>query len=239
MTKGLLLAMMEPPVALEAEFNDWYDTEHLPERAAVDGFLSACRFVCIEGTPRYLALYDLERVEVLHAPSYAAVGGANQSAWSKRTQGFVGGLLRAEGVQLHPGNALTGDQGRAARLALWHFRGVPEPDVARIVPGLRALYEDRPETAQLRVFRIEHDGEIGYVGLVELRLPLPFAGLDLAPLGGAARCIDALNTYVPYAAAAACPGCSSAPAGWLSAASAGSGWRRDSPPRRAARPCAT
>src|SRR5271167_1167165 len=206
MAKGLLLAMMEPPAAFEAEFNDWYDNEHLPERASVDGFLSARRFVCIEGWPRYLALYDLARVEVLHAPSYAAVGGANQSSWSKRTQGFVGGLLRAEGVQLYPGDALTGDQGRAARLALWHFRGVPEPDVARIVPGLRALYEGRPETAQLRVFRIEHDGEVGFVGLVELRLPRAFDDIDLAPLGGAARCIDALNLYVPYRQRGGLPG---------------------------------
>jgi hypothetical protein len=203
---GLLLAMMEPPAALEAEFNEWYDTEHLPERAAVDGFLTARRFVCIEGWPRYLALYDLERVEVLHEPSYAAVGGARQSPWSKRTQGFVGGLLRAEGVQLYPGDALTGAQGRAARLVLWHFRGVPESDTARIVPGLRAIYEDRPETAQLRVFRIEHDDEVGFVGLVELRLPRPLAGLDLAPLGGAARCIDALNQYVPYRRGGGLPG---------------------------------
>ncbi|MEJ0067795.1 MAG: hypothetical protein WDO24_02585 [Pseudomonadota bacterium] len=94
---GLLLAMMEPPAALEAEFNAWYDNEHLPERAAVDGFLTARRYVCIEGWPRYLALYDLDRVEALHAPSYLAVGGARQSAWSQRTQSFVGGLLRAEG----------------------------------------------------------------------------------------------------------------------------------------------
>jgi hypothetical protein len=203
---GLLLAMMEPPVALEAEFNQWYDTEHLPERASVDGFLNARRFVCIEGWPRYLALYDLARVEVLHEPSYAAVGGARQSPWSQRTQGFVGGLLRAEGTQLYPGRALAGDQGHAARLVLWHFRGVPEPDAAHIVPGLRALYEDRPETAQLRVFRIEHDGEVGFVGLVELRLPRRLEGLDLAPLGGAARCIDALNVYVPYRRRGGLPG---------------------------------
>jgi hypothetical protein len=206
MPKGLLLATMEPPVAHEAEFNAWYDTEHLPERAGVEGFLTARRFVCIEGWPRYLALYDLDSVAALHAPSYAAVGGARQSAWSQRTQGFVGGLLRAEGVQLYPGDALTGDQGRASRLVLWHFRGVPEAAVGAIVPGLRALYEDRPETAQLRVFRIEHDDEVGYVGLVELRLPRGFDGLDVSKLGAAARFIETINVYVPYRRRGGLPG---------------------------------
>jgi hypothetical protein len=206
MTKGLLLAMMEPPVAVEAEFNAWYDNEHLPERAAVEGFLNAKRFVCIEGWPRYLALYDLAQVEVLHAPSYAAVGGARQSAWSQRTQGFVGGLLRAEGVQLYPGDALTGDQGHAARLVLWHFRGVPEAAVDAIVPGLRAIYEERPETAQLRVFRIEHDDEVGYVGLVELRRPRSFDDIDVSVLGAAARCIETINVYVPYRRRGGLPG---------------------------------
>jgi hypothetical protein len=31
--RGLRLAMMEPPPAVEEEFQDWYDTEHFPERA--------------------------------------------------------------------------------------------------------------------------------------------------------------------------------------------------------------
>ncbi len=109
-------------------------------------------------------------------------------------------------MQLYPGQALTGDQGHAARLVLWHFRGVPETAVAAIVPGMRALYEDRPETAQLRVFKIEHDDEVGYVALVELRLPRSFDGLDLAPLGAAARCIETINVYVPYRRRGGLPG---------------------------------
>ena len=35
--RGLLLAMMEPPPAMEEEFQDWYDTEHFPERATCEG----------------------------------------------------------------------------------------------------------------------------------------------------------------------------------------------------------
>ena len=43
MAKGLLLASMNFKNAAEDEFHDWYDTEHLPERQAVVGFLTAQR----------------------------------------------------------------------------------------------------------------------------------------------------------------------------------------------------
>ncbi len=49
---GLLLAMMEPPSNIEEEFADWYETEHVPEREAIEGFLSARRLVCLSGWPK-------------------------------------------------------------------------------------------------------------------------------------------------------------------------------------------
>jgi len=52
---GLLLVTMEPTAAMQEEFNDWYDQEHIPERIALPGFLSATRWVCLQGWPRYLA----------------------------------------------------------------------------------------------------------------------------------------------------------------------------------------
>jgi hypothetical protein len=67
---GLLLAMTDIPAEVEAEFNDWYDTEHVPERIAIPGFRSAQRFQAIEGGPKYQALYDLESVAVLDTPEY-------------------------------------------------------------------------------------------------------------------------------------------------------------------------
>ena len=63
--KGFLLVLMDCPTYLEDEFNAWYDTEHIPERLAIPGFETGLRFVCLEGHPRYLAMYDLERPEVL------------------------------------------------------------------------------------------------------------------------------------------------------------------------------
>ncbi len=43
--KGMLLTSMNIDAADEAEFNRWYDREHLEERVAIDGFLEARRYV--------------------------------------------------------------------------------------------------------------------------------------------------------------------------------------------------
>jgi hypothetical protein len=93
---GMLLVQMEPPAAIEEEFHDWYDTEHTPERVAVPGFLTAARFVCVDGWPRYMACYDLETVSVLEGADYRAIGGDNLSVWSKRVLAKVIGRRRFE-----------------------------------------------------------------------------------------------------------------------------------------------
>src|ERR1700750_342126 len=82
--KGFLLVLMQPPPSFEEEFNAWYDTEHIAERLAVPGFETGLRFVCLDGAPKYLAMYDLAKAGVLDSPEYAKVAGANFSPWSKR-----------------------------------------------------------------------------------------------------------------------------------------------------------
>jgi hypothetical protein len=83
-SNALLLVLMEPPAALEEEFNDWYDTEHFPQRRAMPGFESASRWVCVDGWPRYGALYDLESPDALRSDAYLAASGAQSTPWSKR-----------------------------------------------------------------------------------------------------------------------------------------------------------
>ena len=97
---GFLFVTMQPPAHMEEEFHDWYDTEHVPERLAVKGFLSAQRYVCLEGWPRFAALYDLSHVGVLHESQYQAISGSNYSAWTKRVTPRMHGLYRAEGIQI-------------------------------------------------------------------------------------------------------------------------------------------
>jgi hypothetical protein len=113
--RGLLLAMMEPPPAMEEEFQDWYDTEHFPERATCEGFLTALRFICIDGWPRYLALYDLADTNVLRIGSYRVSGGniARMRCRSYQAPHFWATTAPHRGVAVSLGAAV----GRGAHLA--------------------------------------------------------------------------------------------------------------------------
>src|SRR5215207_8364212 len=80
--KGMLLTSMNIDAADEAEFNRWYDREHLEERVAIEGFVEARRYVAHDSNPKYLSLYSTETFEVLDSPAYRTAL-ANQTAWSK------------------------------------------------------------------------------------------------------------------------------------------------------------
>lgn len=191
--KGFLLVLMQPPPAFEEEFNAWYDAEHIPERCATPGFETGLRFVCPDGAPKYLALYDLARPEVLQSPEYLRVAGENSSPWTKRVTGRVR-IYRSVGAQVYPGNAITG---LCARVRLLRFRGLGADAQAQIIDGMRANYEGLPETKQIRVFAYDTGKGIDYLGMVEARTPFT-ALLDLAPFGVHADALDLFNTYAPY-----------------------------------------
>ena len=52
-----------------AEHDDWHTHEHLPERLSIPGFLRGTRWVALQGQPRYLVLYEVERLDTLDPPS--------------------------------------------------------------------------------------------------------------------------------------------------------------------------
>ena len=191
--KGFLLVLMQCPPALEEEFNAWYDSEHIPERLAVPGFLTALRFVAISGHPRYLAMYDLARPGVLDSSDYLKVAHGNSSPWTKRVTGRVK-VYRAAGRQAHPGHLVTE---RCARLALLRFRGLNAEAEGQIVAGMRANFDGRPEVIQSRVLLHDTGSGVDMLGLVEARAPLGDT-LDLKPFGRHADALDLVNVYAPY-----------------------------------------
>ena len=67
---GLLMVWTDVDPEFEAEFNRWYDEEHLPRLLEVPGFLSAGRYVAVKGAPKYLAMYELEDHNVLRSTAY-------------------------------------------------------------------------------------------------------------------------------------------------------------------------
>jgi hypothetical protein len=192
--KGFLLVLMQPPPAFEEEFNAWYDTEHVPERLAVPGFETGLRFVGVSGAaPRYLAIYDLASPEVLRSEAYLRVAFERSSPWTKRVTSRVR-VWRYAGEQLHPGDRVTG---RCARLTLLRFRGAGAGAAPGVAAGMRAAFEGRPETRQVRVLVGEGGNEADVLGLVEARAPSA-EGFDLAAFGPAADTLDLVGTYAPW-----------------------------------------
>jgi hypothetical protein len=80
---GLLMVWADVPSDKEKEFNRWYNEEHLAERLAVPGFLSAARYEAVKGGPRHLAVYELENPAVLESEAYRRVQ-AQPTDWTKR-----------------------------------------------------------------------------------------------------------------------------------------------------------
>jgi len=92
--KGMLLTSMDVDPAHEADFNRWYDREHLEERVAITGFIEARRYVAERGAPKYLSLYSTETFEVLDSAAYRKAL-ANQTEWSKANIARFKNMIRS------------------------------------------------------------------------------------------------------------------------------------------------
>jgi hypothetical protein len=170
MAKGTLIAAMRIANVAADEFHDWYDTEHLPERQRVPGFLACQRWIGADDPALSVATYDLESHAVLKSPAYLAIGGENLSPWSRRITGRVERLMRFEGDQILPGHALPpADAGGLLMIAL----NVP-PEVeadfnawydTEHIPALSAV----PGVLSARRFR--GTGGRKYVALYHLATP--------------------------------------------------------------------
>ncbi len=85
--QGLLAVWVDIPAALESDFNDWYDREHLAERAGIPGFRNARRYIAEDSKPKYHALYETESLAVFASPEYQRHLGPLMTGWSKRVMG--------------------------------------------------------------------------------------------------------------------------------------------------------
>ncbi|WP_419897811.1 hypothetical protein [Roseomonas sp. USHLN139] len=61
--------------AQEAEFNRWYEAEHIPALLACPGWLSARRFTVEDGGPRHAAVYEIAGPWVYDTPEFQAAKG--------------------------------------------------------------------------------------------------------------------------------------------------------------------
>ena len=114
--KGMLLTSMDIDAADEADFNRWYDREHLEERVAIEGFLEARRYVADQGSPKYLCLYSTTTIDVFNSAAYKA-RLANPTEWSQKTMARFKNMIRAVArITISRGN------GRGAALGIIRLR---------------------------------------------------------------------------------------------------------------------
>jgi len=69
---GILAIWNDCRAGREAEFEHWYQSEHLLERLAVPGFLNGRRYEAVAGAPRYFACYVTQSPAVLTSAPYLA-----------------------------------------------------------------------------------------------------------------------------------------------------------------------
>jgi hypothetical protein len=90
---ALMLIGMNVAPEHEHEFNEWYNSEHIPALGAVPGVLCARRYRGIGGTQRYVALYHLEAPEVLRSADWRK---AADTPWTQKMRPHFRDQLRIE-----------------------------------------------------------------------------------------------------------------------------------------------
>jgi hypothetical protein len=145
----MLLTSMDIDPSDEAEFNRWYDREHLEERVAIPGFLEARRYVAHDGAPKYLSLYSTETFEVLDSPAYR-VALANQTDWSKANIARFRNMIRAVARI-----TVSRGQGRGSALGILRLR--PGDGKDRLRTTLRELLDPQALDGIISMHLIESD----------------------------------------------------------------------------------
>jgi len=92
-TVGLLLVAMNVAPEHESEFNEWYNTEHIPQLGAVPGTLCARRYRGTGATQRYAALYHFDRPDVIRSQAWKT---AANTPWTEKMRPHFRDLTRFE-----------------------------------------------------------------------------------------------------------------------------------------------
>jgi len=126
MTAGLFYVYTDPGTVDETEFHDWYDHEHGPARLTVPGIGPAYRYRALdELKPPWLALYELDRPDVIESPEYKALG-ANASDRDKAVAAGLATLDRRVYEQISDDGSPAGRNPDPAPVILAVALSVPE-----------------------------------------------------------------------------------------------------------------
>ncbi|KWF83270.1 hypothetical protein WL92_00965 [Burkholderia multivorans] len=207
---AMLMVMMEPPAHLEDEFNDWYDTEHFPQRRSLPGCIAASRWVCIDGWPRWMALYDLASLDVLESDAYRSMSGRQSTPWTRRILSRTVGRRRVVASALGETTAIQHAGWETSRLVVMGIPIASHADALKVADGLQRQLAASNEVLQLRGFFETcvqptvggpHRGGVpaGIAWFIAaLAAPAEQTLLDAAREGAAGYPLTVFNVYTPY-----------------------------------------
>lgn len=170
--RGIFLVYTDIDAKHEKDFNDWYNTEHLPELLAVPGILSAARYEAVKSGPKYLACYELEDIAVLQSDGFTK---RPKTAWGQRVSPTVIGsnLTRIGGEQIFPDGVEMPDREMAPVLQIGRMSVPAAADAewnawynGEYIPGYRQV----PGVTYARRYRV-HEGTSGYTTVYEFANP--------------------------------------------------------------------
>ena len=90
---SVLLVAMNVAPEHESEFNEWYNTEHIPQLGSVPGTLCARRYRGTGATQRYVALYHLASPDVVRSAAWKT---AANTPWTEKLRPHFSDRLRFE-----------------------------------------------------------------------------------------------------------------------------------------------
>jgi len=137
----------------ETEYNDWHTREHMPERAAIPGFLRGTRWVAESGEPSYFVCYEAEDLKTLTTGAY--VERLNHpTAWSLKMMPYHRNMVRSLcRVHASAGLGLGGvaatirfSPSRASMPALPERKGITGAHLLESLPA-----SGMPQTAEQRI----------------------------------------------------------------------------------------
>ena len=189
-----------------ADFFEWHNREHMPERVEIPGFRRGRRYAGVDAQPEFFTLYETDGPEVLTGADYLARLD-NPTPWTRRAAAaFVNtsrSLCRvawsagdAEGGLIMTFRCEVGDGRDAEMMRMLTERALPRLVDRRGIVGVHLCLADRAasnvQTAEKKV-RSEQSRVPGWIILVE-------GGSEAATLKSA--CDEALSSQSLTAAGA-------------------------------------
>jgi hypothetical protein len=155
---GVLMVVVKIEPEGEGLLNRWYDEEHVADRLAVPGFRAVRRFKAADGSPRFLALWEVDDARFPMSAEYLNLPRTESAArWSERLRDILVSVTRSAWVEL-PVPQRTGTNGESGSIQVdrpppgW----IAQPGLFAVTMGIRP--ENEPDFN--RWYDEEHIGDL-------------------------------------------------------------------------------